>query len=198
MCAIAVVRPQDHLRQPNGSRRSPANSIPNNVFSFRSNRRKRSPTRVESTGQDRFRSSNSNRKSPDSSPSPSPPKSNLVMGQVKILKRGEALPDSMIDGKKPVPPPAPRATPAKEIKKLGFAARRNDDELVLCSTGRLGPDPKTVQMQIRASDFYAGPAPIVASPPPSSLPLPAFFRKEKMKIDAATNDLLRLLRLDIS
>lgn len=127
-------------------------------------------------------------------------KSNLVMGQVKILKRGEPLPvndnnnnNYRNDNKKAFSAPIPVTT----FKKSGLVGRRDEDDLILCSTGRLGPEPEMVQKQIRASDFYAGSGPIVASPPPSSLPLPAFFSKKEKKIDAATSDLLRLLRLDL-
>lgn len=111
------------------------------------------------------------------------------MGQVKILKRGDPLPDNR----------AAAPIPKTPLKKLGFAgkSRADGDELILCSTGRLGPEPEKVLKQIRASDFYAGSGPIVASPPPSSLPFPAFFSKKEKKIDEATSDLLRLLRLDL-
>lgn len=103
------------------------------------------------------------------------------MGQVKILKRGEEL------------------TPAA-AKKNGLVF--SDEDLVLCSTDRLGPDPETVQKQIKVSDLkvvdgiYAGSAVFLASPPPSSVPFPAFFSK-KEKNDAATSDLRRLLGLDL-
>lgn len=100
----------------------------------------------------------------DSRPGPK----QLVNGQVKILKRGENL-----DG-----------------LKLGFGK----DDLVLSSTDRLGPDPDTVQKQIRVFNcLYAGSPSILASPPPSSLPFPAFFTKRN---DVATTDLRRLLRLN--
>ena len=75
--------------------------------------------------------------------------------------------------------------------------RCDEDDLILCSAGRLGPGPERVQKQIRTSDFYAGSGHIVASPPPSSLPFPAFFSKKEKKFDEATSDLLRLLRLDL-
>lgn len=203
MCATAVLRSQDCLSKHYGPRRKAANPNYNNTIAFRSRRRKRSPTGVENTGPDRSREVNQDRKSPSPVSDGLSSKSNLVMGQVKILKRGEALPD-LNNNIKPDPAPASAPAPtnttttATTFKKLGSGGHRNEDELILCSTGRLGPDPETVQMQIRASDFYAGSGPIVSSPPPSSLPLPAFFCKEKRKIDAATNDLLRLLRLDLS
>ncbi|KAJ7966236.1 Serine/arginine repetitive matrix-like protein [Quillaja saponaria] len=108
----------------------------------------------------------------------------LIMGQVKILKRGEEL------SKTAIPDPV----------------KENREELDLGSTQRLGSDPDLVPSQIRLADFervppifYAGPSACVASPPPSSLPLPAFFTKSVVgqKKDDATIDLLRILRLDL-
>ncbi|KAJ1436960.1 hypothetical protein SESBI_03795 [Sesbania bispinosa] len=98
------------------------------------------------------------------------PGANLVMGQVKILKRGEKL--------------SPEDTTKKSEE--GF-------DLVLGSTDRLGPDPETVQKQVRVPDLtegiYAGPTSL-ASPPPSSLPVPGFLGKKSGTI---TGDLRRLL-----
>lgn len=108
------------------------------------------------------------KRSPDQTTSVSKsPGKNLVMGQVKILKRGEVL--------------------------------RPPTDLIMGSTERLGPEPETVQKQIRVSDLeklYAGSAVLLASPPPSSLPLPAFFSKKNR--DTASSDLRRLLRLDLN
>ncbi|XP_057500762.1 uncharacterized protein LOC130784792 [Actinidia eriantha] len=89
------------------------------------------------------------------------------------------------------PPPA-------EAKKSN--RRFCGENLVVCSTDRLGPDPENVQKQVRVSDskvvdgLYAGSATFLASPPPSSLPVPDFFMKKKNN-DAATSDLRRLLNL---
>lgn len=122
----------------------------------------------------------------------SPPKAlikpNLVMGQVKILKRGEELASTV---------------PFKEPEKKEVEKKSPD----LGSTERLGPDPQSVPTQIRlagsknrvgAAPFYAGSA-FITSPPPSSLPLPAFFTKKTLAIknDDATTDLRRILKLDL-
>ncbi|ESW27117.1 hypothetical protein PHAVU_003G175500 [Phaseolus vulgaris] len=150
---------------------SRTNSNPNHNHAFTSpahqiRRRKRSPA----IDRDRRRSSD---RSPANSPSPV----NLVMGQVKILKRGEKL--SLLNNHADV----------RSKREMGL-------DLLLGSTDRLGPDPLTVQKQIRVSDpnngVYAGSA-FVSSPHPSSVPVPGFLGRN----GAATSDLRRLLRLDL-
>ncbi|XP_057969596.1 uncharacterized protein LOC131158758 [Malania oleifera] len=112
------------------------------------------------------------------------------MGQVKILKRGEKLSSVGVAGGEPVDRRCPPTAGVEE------------KDLVLSSTERLGPEPDTVQKQIRVSEFnlvegiFSGSA-AVSSPPPSSLPFPAFFAKKEKKNDIATSDLRRLLRLDV-
>ncbi|XVF48304.1 hypothetical protein PTKIN_Ptkin03bG0179500 [Pterospermum kingtungense] len=114
---------------------------------------------------------------------PKLPAKNPVMGQVKILKRGKEL---------------RKTAPEKHIK----FEKENVDR---GSTNRLGRDPESVPNQIRLNEssknsnqvvpttFYAGSA-FITSPPPSSVPMPAFFTK---KIDVVTSDLRRILRLDL-
>lgn len=114
---------------------------------------------------------------------------NLVMGQVKILKRGEKLsPENSHHGGGVL------AVPVENRKAR--VKSEVDLDLFLGSTDRLGPDPVTVQKQVRVSDpregIYAGSA-FVASPPPSSVPVPFFLGRN----GAATSDLRRLLRLDL-
>lgn len=108
------------------------------------------------------------------------PARNLVMGQVKILKRGETLslgPQS--DG-------GNNQRVLTENRKPRRAKTKVEEvDLVLGSTNRLGPDPEMVQKQIRVKEFnkivdgiYAGSA-LVASPPASSLPVPGFLGKSR-------------------
>lgn len=191
MAGIAVLRPQDPFRDRLACNRH--NSFVNSSFpsakskkgssssnpshgSERSNRRKRSPQK----------NSNSSRGG-GASLSSSPPAKNrhLVMGQVKILKRGEALTVSSM----------------KEKSEVNSCATEslNDDDLALSTTDRLGPEPDMVPKHIRIADFYAGSVTFVSSPPPSSLPLPAFFKKKSVLAeshDDASSGLRRLLRLE--
>ncbi|XAR54603.1 hypothetical protein NMG60_11029819 [Bertholletia excelsa] len=129
----------------------------------------------------------------------------LVMGQVTILRRGESL-DSKI------------AAAGNHSRHRPEGKKAATDDLALCGTGRLGPDPQIVPKQIRMAaiksallsppatissdrpDVYAGSA-FSMSPSPSSLPLPSFFSKKQFSRvavdgDSATRDLRRLLRLD--
>ncbi|XP_077236582.1 uncharacterized protein LOC143878162 [Tasmannia lanceolata] len=125
------------------------------------------------------------------------PSCNLVMGQVKILKRGEELEKlSKLDEEK--------KAKIDEEKKVKVDDNEDSD---LFLTDRLGSDSEMVRKQIRITDLksfdgdYFGSA-FVASPSPSSLPIPAFFAKKGAinksgDKDLATKDLLRLLRLDL-
>ncbi|KAI9117994.1 hypothetical protein K1719_010326 [Acacia pycnantha] len=88
-----------------------------------------------------------------------------VMGQVKILKRGELLTAAQSQS------PAPVVKQADRVKT------------------DLGPNPVE-----GLAGFYAGSSMFVASPPPSSVPLPAFFTKKS--ISDPTNDLRRILELE--
>ncbi|KAG2668428.1 hypothetical protein I3760_15G160100 [Carya illinoinensis] len=138
-----------------------------------SRRHRRSPPSIQSSPQHRDRT--------DRSLVAMVPAKNMVMGQVRILKRGETLSQTKIsDNRKPM------------------AKKERDLNLVLGSTDRLGPDPETVQRQIRVSEFkvndgiYGGSS-VVESPPPCSLPVPGFLGKNSV---SATSDLRRILRLD--
>ncbi|XVE97524.1 hypothetical protein REPUB_Repub03eG0027000 [Reevesia pubescens] len=92
------------------------------------------------------------------------PGKNLVMGQVQILKRGETL----------------IATTEKTYRgRINGSRGKEEFDLALGSTNRLGPDPETMQKQIKPKEFkiggfFTGSASLV-SPPPSSLPVPGFL-----------------------
>lgn len=171
--------PNDALSIPSSQIRSRKNSSPNpNCKSYVNNnnhhnrRRKRSPV---TTGQS---NQHDRKQSVDRTVAPT----KLVMGQVKILKRGEKLSPEIVI-------PVVEDQKVKAVKAM---------DLILGSTDRFGPDPITMQKQIRVSDsvsedvIYAGSG-FVSSPPPSSVPVPGFLGKNGV----ATSDLRRLLRLDL-
>ncbi|CAN1328134.1 hypothetical protein LINPERPRIM_LOCUS34351 [Linum perenne] len=177
--ATAILPPRDCLQGRfrretlSHARRIDGDLIANpNPNSANSRRRKRSPT------------GNRNQSRSQSQPLVAKlPGNNFVMGEVKILKRGELL-DSV----------EKKTTTQKKEEKVVA-------DLGLGSTDRLGPEPETVQKEIRVQEFnsnkvvegmvYAGSA-FFTSPPPSSLPVPAFLGK-----DDATAGLRRLLGLNL-
>ena len=207
---VAVLSPQDCLvndyrfsKQPLISPvKDSRNPNPNFNNHHRSNRvqqqrAKRSPPRSHRSNQPTARATHK-----------SPSKNNLVMGQVKILKRGEELTTTAAPKPVPAEPEKKKKAPAPALAVAAAAAvvkKRVDPDLG--STERLGPEPASVPIQIRltesknlaAANFYAGSA-FITSPPPSSLPLPAFFTKKSVvavKNDDATTDLRRILKLDM-
>ncbi|EXC22225.1 hypothetical protein L484_011949 [Morus notabilis] len=203
--AMAVLRSQDcrggrfgdeslKLTAPFRSRRKPNFPILSpNSSDPQSRRRKRSPVGFQSSPQDRDPSRSRYGALVEKAPA-----NNLVMGQVKILKRGETLSLSPARNNRGVGVVAGESNRKSTAKKVGAGA-----DLVLGSTDRLGPDPETVKKQVRVSNhkvvasadgLYAGSGAFFPSPPPSSVPLPAFLGKN----DAATTDLRRLLQLDLA
>lgn len=187
------------------SRRNPSspNTSPvSNASNSHSRRRKRSPVCNKVNPQEKERSR------PEGCLKVAKvPTKNLVVGQVKILKRGEVFSSS--------PPEKDQlqievlSTSPPEKNQLQIVSVQNRKprskgvenlDLALGSTDRLGPEPDAVQKQIRVPDLkvadslYAGSGTFYSSPPPSSLPLPAFLSKN----DAATSDLIRMLRLDFA
>nr|GMD48641.1 uncharacterized SDCCAG3 family protein-like [Ipomoea batatas] len=135
-----------------------------------SDRRKRSPQKKSNS------SGNGNGNGGVSfSSSPPETKGNFMVGQVRILKRGEGL-------------------VGDTVKKIGEKVERVESESVF------GKQPETTPKKFNIADFYAGSA-CDSSPPPSSLPVPGFFKKKTILVennDYATCDLRRLLRLDLS
>lgn len=165
-----------HLR----SRRN-SNANPN---SNQNRRRKRSPVaNVHVNQHDRKQSVDRSH-----TPAKSTAASNLVMGQVKILKRGEKL--------SPEIPISQGGIAVPVVNHKVRVTNEGDLDLILGTTDRFGPDPVTMQKQIRVSEskngIYAGTA-FASSPPPSSVPVPFFLGKN----GSATSDLIRLLRLNL-
>ncbi|KAJ0262903.1 hypothetical protein HA466_0033610 [Hirschfeldia incana] len=179
---VAVLNPQDCLKHPLSHMKHPRNpsACPNRQKKTVSNRTRRSPPRKQTSP------------SPPVAPSPPPlaalPKgtvekspnnnNNVGVGQVRILKRGEEIPKKTAD----------------------LAVEKAD----LVSTRRNGPDPSQIRLPVRKSKtapFYAGPV-TMTSPPPSDVPLPAFFAAKKsvslFQATDATDHIIRLLRLDIA
>ncbi|XP_021745450.1 uncharacterized protein LOC110738270 [Chenopodium quinoa] len=156
MATAAILLPPSLIQDQFSSRRfRNTNPNPRNHNSLRSHRRKRSP-------------SDGNRRPNLDSLSSSPPLKTPVLGQVKILKRGEELKARVL-----------------------FGGENLDLGLQMCSTNRLGPDPDVVQNQIRVPDLYAGTTSMVSSPHPSALPFPAsLVRKSE-----AENNLRKLLKI---
>ncbi|AEE82115.1 hypothetical protein AtNW77_Chr4g0274151 [Arabidopsis thaliana] len=107
-------------------------------------RRKQSPTVV---------------KSPAANP-------NLVMEQVKILKRGETL-SAFNKNKENISSDDTRRPVLKMIK---------DVDLIVSATNRIGPEPEILMKQIGALGLqsFAG-ANCSLSPPPSCVPIPCFL-----------------------
>lgn len=203
---VAVLNPQDCLikdyrfsEQPliSPRRKDSRNSNPN-INNHRSNRVQQQPNRTKRSPPGSHR--NNHQPSSRATTHKSPAKNNLVMGQVKILKRGEEL---TVTAAKTVPAELEKK---REVHTASAVVKKRADP-DLGSTERLGPEPESVPVQIRlsesknraAANFYAGSA-FVTSPPPSSLPLPAFFTKKNVvavKNDDATTDLRRILKLDL-
>ncbi|CAA0371381.1 hypothetical protein AtNW77_Chr2g0244351 [Arabidopsis thaliana] len=133
------------------------------------------PLRHKKPITNRRRRSPSRHQSQISHPPPSP---HNHTNHVRILKRGED-----INVKIPIEKP--------DLK----------------SNRQIGSDPMKISTPIRISNrksmpalFYAGPV-TSTSPPPSEVPLPAFFANKTVagfEPTDATNDLIKILRLDIA
>ncbi|GMG98962.1 hypothetical protein Nepgr_000802 [Nepenthes gracilis] len=136
-----------------------------------------------------------------------------VMGQVRILKRGEELADttpttSFEDGKSGPEESVvvkrgedlDQRTPATSFETRRPTSEDSAVESVLYATSRLGPDPGLLPKLSERSPvvdvFHVGTA-FITSPPPSSLPFPAVITKRSsgLKADEAASELRRMLRL---
>ncbi|GJQ92875.1 hypothetical protein Tco_0004014 [Tanacetum coccineum] len=214
MGGVAVVHPHDVLKDNNTLFSTPNKSSrrtnPNPNFTRSDNRKKSPPTGVR-----RHKSTASMVSDPPISTA-----KNLVMGQVKILKRGEPLDESLtvlkdINDRKDSTTPAVdrkasrRVTPAKKKPEKEKKVSPNPnisnstmdelkfDDFALSSTDRLGPDPDILPKKNNMADFFFAGSAFVDSPPPSSVPLPGFFTKSFVKEDAST-DLRRMLGLSLA
>ncbi|KAM7459546.1 hypothetical protein LguiA_036540 [Lonicera macranthoides] len=208
MGGVAVVQPQNYLkdRLPRHNYYSTMKTHRNQNPNFQKPiRRKRSPT-----------STAGNHSNTPAAVSNSSAKS-LAMGQVKILKRGEPLTDAKerpsegeveligdmsLESSTEVKSPRDRASngertkPKPKVEKVGDLLKPTVEfigDLALSTTDRFGPDPNLLPKKINIAELYAGSG-FFDSPPPSSLPLPAFFTK-KCKADP-TADLRRILGLN--
>ncbi|CAK9185509.1 unnamed protein product, partial [Ilex paraguariensis] len=201
MGGVVVLQPQDLFNEglprsnlinsPNfgsiNSRRNPnSNSNPNPTFIYN-----HKPTTISARSSNRSRKRSPLTKSGTTTMTTAvavsqKPRNALVMEQVQILKRGEALDQTVKKAAR---------TPIKGEKCL---QTKDLDDFVLASTDRLVPEPGTVPKQINVPGFYAGSA-FIESPPPSSLPVPAFFKKRSVLAEKndATSDLRRILGLDL-
>ncbi|XP_021890691.1 uncharacterized protein LOC110809237 [Carica papaya] len=185
---VAVLNPQDCLRDPFSKQNliSPHMKHPRNPNT--------NPNRLNRNHASRGKRG-LNRSQNNSPPAravvpPRNPSKNLAMGQVKILKRGEELNKTVPD-------------PVSETKKI-----KTREVPGLSSTEPPTPKPETEPELVSTRTesvpvsplYYAGSA-FFASPPPSSLPVPAFFSKKTIsgnRYDDATSNLIRILRLDLA
>lgn len=118
--------------------------------------------------------------------------SGLVMGQVTILRRGEALGPLTSNIK------VRESESTSPIRKPLVDLEVRDPDLVMPVSPLMVPK----QINVRyLADEYSGSA-IYSSPSPRSVPVPSFFLKQlvhgeiKLFDDSASRDLRRLLRLD--
>ncbi|QCE16286.1 uncharacterized protein LOC114164323 [Vigna unguiculata] len=98
----------------------------------------------------------------------------LVMGQVKILKRGELLSQTTPDLQPPTETVEKEVTTETKIMEKSLTS------------------PSTEKVE----GLYAGYSLMVTSPPPNSVPLPIFITKKFAATNCATSDLRKILRLD--
>ncbi|CAM8983828.1 unnamed protein product [Rhodiola kirilowii] len=170
MCGSRFVHRSKPARKPNSS--------PN------SRRRRRSPSDEKGNGRERTEDVKKSVKEAKEA-------KELVMENVRILKRGDSLSPNLSEGKSRI--------------DRGRSVRFEEEvDVILCSTDRLGPDPEVLKERIAVcekkmmlEDRFAGCA--FTPPPPSSLPMPMnyWLKKEKCDPTSMTTDLRRILRLDL-
>ncbi|PWA54201.1 hypothetical protein CTI12_AA435720 [Artemisia annua] len=101
------------------------------------------------------------------------------MGQVKLLKRGEVLEDTLTKhhskGFNEVMVSCEKALPTKKkverMSRKAEVTKAKKDDVLSSTNSRLGPNPKIVSKEL--TECFAGFG-FPSSPHPSSLPLPGF------------------------
>ncbi|KAL2531148.1 Uncharacterized protein Adt_04499 [Abeliophyllum distichum] len=171
MGEIAVFQPQDILKNQSNHR------YRNNLIKRPMRSRKPIETLVVSdpnpstvpskVSRQKRRSVNSRNSSNSSSKNDS---KNMILGKVKILKRGEALTDGT------------KSLVLKKEENSEIVAAAAKDLVVPTSAGLLGPLPKMLSKQMETYDFYSGSA-YFTSPSPNSLPLPSFCKKKSLDVN---------------
>lgn len=169
---VAVLHPQDFLanKPPNHYQTIPPNfpnmklSNPNPKFQRSSRGRKK---RADPLPQD------ARGPAQHAKPQKHQPQQ-LIMGQVKILKRGEPLAQKTPDLQPPTESVQNEVT--METKTVEISST----------------SPSTEKVE----GLYAGYSLLVTSPPPNSVPLPIFITKKFAAKNCATSDLRKILRLD--
>ncbi|CAJ1973669.1 unnamed protein product [Sphenostylis stenocarpa] len=177
---VAVLHPHDSLtcKPPNRYRTiaphfsdkklSNPNPSPKSHRSTRSRKKRTDPTSPEVPGPAQ----------------PTIPQKHLLMGQVKILKRGELLTETTQH-------PQLQTEAAKELSTQTGAVER--EVTTATETKKINP---TSSLAEKVEGFYAGYSILVMSPPPSSVPLPAFITKKIAAVNGATRDLRKMMRPD--
>jgi len=170
---VAVLHPQDPLAKssPNHYQTMaphfPKHSNPNpkSHRSSRSRKKRADPTPQNGSGP-----------AQQTKPLKPQPQPQLIMGQVKILKRGEVLAQT-----------TPDLQPRTETVEKEVITETETVEIrsTLPSTGKV-------------EGLYAGYSLLVMSPPANSVPVPAFIKKKMAAVNCATNDLRKMLRLDFA
>lgn len=172
---VAVLNPQDCLQNPLSFQ-----TTTTTTFTLKKPTRNPNPNGsalTQTQQRNRSKRSTPRPKNPSTSKVEKPAAGDLVMGQVKLLKRGEELTEATTNNR-----PLQRKVANKDEKR-GAPVRG--------SRNRPGSDSD--------SKFFAGSFVSIASPPPSSLPIPFFAKKSVVGLrdDEATDGLLKILRLDL-
>ncbi|KAK8465461.1 hypothetical protein PHAVU_009G089600 [Phaseolus vulgaris] len=110
----------------------------------------------------------------------------LIMGQVKILKRGELLTQKTPDSQLPTETAVKEVTSETETVEI---------TPTLPSTEKVEMTPILSSTE-KVDGLYAGYSLLVMSPPPNSVPLPAFITNKIAAANCATSELRNILRLD--